>query len=72
MLIAAGFQPDSLLFRDARRGNWQRGLSEASAVVCDSATSPALPKNIRAIPFPLLSEDALNELRRYEQFLLAR
>src|ERR1700734_606621 len=26
ILVAAGFPSDSLLFRDARKGNWQRGL----------------------------------------------
>jgi len=69
MLHAAGFDPDSLVFRDARDPNWQRGLKQTVAVVCDSLTAAALPKDCRAIPFPLLSESSIAELRRYEDFI---
>ena len=69
MLVAAGFHSDSLVFRDARKSNWQRGLKEAAAVVCDSVIAADLPKTFRALPFPLVSEASLNELRRYEQFI---
>jgi len=69
ILIAAGFPADSLLFRDARKPHWQRGLREAAAIVCDSATAPDLPKGPRPIIFSLLSEASLAELRRYEQFI---
>ena len=69
VLSAAGFHPDSLVFRDARRTNWQRGLKQAAAVVCDSLTAAELPTGCRAIPFPLLSESSLEELRRYQEFV---
>lgn len=69
MLIAAGFQPDSLVLRDAREPNWQRGLKETAAVVCDSLTAAQLPAGCRAIPFSLLSEQSIAEFRRYEAFL---
>lgn len=69
VLQAAGFHPDSLLFRDARKPNWQRGLQQTAAVVCDSVTATALPKDCRAIPFPLLSESSIAELRAYLAFL---
>jgi DNA-binding transcriptional regulator YhcF (GntR family) len=39
MLIAAGFHPDCLVFRDARKPNWQRGLRQTAVVVCDSVTA---------------------------------
>jgi DNA-binding transcriptional regulator YhcF (GntR family) len=68
-LNAAGFHPDSLVFRDARGSDWQRGLKEATAVVCDSLTAAALPEGCRAIPFPLLSESSIEELQRYENFV---
>ena len=71
MLHAAGFDPDSLVFRDARNPNWQRGLKQTVAVVCDSLTAAALPKDCRAIPFPLLSESSIAELKRYEEFICA-
>ncbi|MGB6387355.1 MAG: GntR family transcriptional regulator [Terriglobales bacterium] len=69
MLHAAGFHPDALIFRDARKTNWQRGLQQTAAVVCDSVTATLLPKGCRAIPFPLLSESSIEELRRYVEFI---
>ena len=69
MLTAAGFHPDTLIFRDARQANWQRGLRQTAAVVCDFLTAAELPPGCRAIPFPLLSESSVEELRRYEKFI---
>jgi len=69
MLNAAGFHPDSLVFRDARETNWQRGLKQTAAVVCDSLTAAELPEGCRAIPFSLLSESSIEELRHYEEFI---
>jgi DNA-binding transcriptional regulator YhcF (GntR family) len=69
MLAAAGFDPDSLIFRNARKPNWRRGLKEAKAVVCDLATVTDLPKSFLIVPFPLVSEASLEELKRYEQFI---
>jgi len=69
MLCAAGFHPDSLLFRDARQSNWQRGLKQTAAVVCDTLTAAGLPSGCRAIPFSLLSESSIAELQRYEDFI---
>lgn len=69
VLNAAGFDADSLVFRDAREPNWQRGLKQTAAVVCDVLTAAELPNGCRSIPFSLLSETSIEELRRYEQFL---
>jgi len=69
MLLAAGLHPDSLVFRDARKAHWQRGLKEVAAVVCDSLTAGELPKKPLVLAFPLLSEAAVAELRRYEGFV---
>ena len=66
MLLAAGLDSDALVFRDARKPNWYRGLDHAAAVVCDSLTATMLPKECRAIPFPLLSESCLTELRQHD------
>jgi DNA-binding transcriptional regulator YhcF (GntR family) len=68
VLNAAGFHPDSLIFRDAREANWQRGLKQTAAVVCDSLTAAELPSGCRGIPFNLLSESSITELRRHEEF----
>jgi len=69
VLTAAGFHPDSLVFRDAREPNWQRGLKQTAAVVCDLLTAAELPEGCRAIPFALLSEASIGELKRYEAFI---
>jgi len=69
MLNAAGFHPDALVFRDTRKPNWQRGLKQTAAVVCDSVTATELPAGCRAIPFTLLSESSIEELRRYVEFI---
>jgi DNA-binding transcriptional regulator YhcF (GntR family) len=69
MLQAAGFHPDALVVRDVRKANWQRGLQQTAAVVCDTVTATLLPSGCRAIPFPLLSEASIGELRRYVEFI---
>jgi DNA-binding transcriptional regulator YhcF (GntR family) len=69
MLIAVGFSPDALIVRDAAKPNWQRGLKQTAAVVCDSLTAAELPEGCRAIPFSLLSESSIAELRRYAEFV---
>jgi len=69
MLNAAGFHPDALVFRDAGKANWQRGLQQTSAVVCDTLTANELPASCQAIPFPLLNETSIVELRRHVEFI---
>ncbi len=69
VLTAAGFHPDSLVIRDAREPDWQRGLKTTAAVVCDVLTGAELPAGIRVLPFSLLSEASIAELRRFENFV---
>lgn len=69
MLSAAGFHPDSLVSRDARKANWQRGLKQTAAVICDSVTAKELPAGCRAIPFSLLAESSIDELQRHAEFV---
>jgi hypothetical protein len=78
MLLASGFHPDTLLFRDARKKNWQRGLGEMAAVVCDCVTAASFigagltakdQRNPRVVVFSLLSEASIRELQDYIQFL---
>lgn len=69
MLVAVGFDSDAIIVRDAREAGWQKGLRQSAGVVCDSLTASALPDGCRAIPFPLLSESSIRELRSYEEFI---
>jgi GntR family transcriptional regulator len=75
MLLASGFHTDTLVFRDARKKNWQRGLGEMAAVVCDCVTAarftPVKKNNPpRVVVFSLLSETSIRELNEYVQFLV--
>ena len=69
MLIAAGFDSDALIVRDARVSGWQKALPQVAAVVCDSLTATKLPKSCRALPFPVLASSSLVELQQYEEFI---
>jgi DNA-binding transcriptional regulator YhcF (GntR family) len=69
ILQAAGFHADALVFRDARKAHWQRGLQQTAVVVCDSVTATQLPTGCRAIPFSLLSEASIIELRHHVEFI---
>ena len=69
MLVAAGFETDALIVRDARVNGWRKALQQVAAVVCDSLTATKLPKSCRALPFPLLAPSSLLELKQYEDFI---
>lgn len=69
MLLASGFHPDTLVFCDARKKNWQRGLQEMAAVVSDCMTAADLRKPPRVVVFSLLSESSIRELEGYVRFL---
>jgi DNA-binding transcriptional regulator YhcF (GntR family) len=68
MLLAAGFHADSLVFRDARQPHWQQGLKQTAAVVCDSLTAKGIPRGCLVILFPLVSDSAIEDLRRHQDF----
>jgi len=71
MLIAAGFDSDRLLLRDGKKLSWQKGLDQTEGVVCDSLTAVTLNKKLHAIPFRLIAESSLQDLKRHEQFITA-
>jgi DNA-binding transcriptional regulator YhcF (GntR family) len=75
MLLASGFHPDTLVFRDARKKNWQRGFEEMAAVVCDCVsaaefTAAKMSSPPRVVVFSLLSEASLRELQDYVKLLV--
>jgi DNA-binding transcriptional regulator YhcF (GntR family) len=67
MLVAAGFDPDALVLRDARAAGAVDGLSGLDAVVCDALTARAMPKGVRVICFRLLADEGLRELREWSE-----
>ncbi len=71
MLIATGFSPDALVERVRGEPGWAEGLLATAAVVCDAATAPRLPSRVRAVPFRLVSETTLVQLRKLEEGIAA-
>lgn len=69
MLVAAGVQADSMIFRNTNEPGWQRGLKQMAAVICDSLAASEMPKGCRVISFSVISESSSAELRRYQQFI---
>jgi GntR family transcriptional regulator len=67
MLVAAGIPAEALLVCDAGRPGWERGLDQASVLLCDAftATLPSLPGGPKRIVFPLLAEATREMLAGY-------
>ena len=67
MLIAAGLDAETIIYRDVRKPRWGRGLELTNAIICDARTAslPAFPKQAKAIVFPLLADSMRAELSRY-------
>ena len=65
MLVAAGLDPESLSYRDARKRGWEKGLKSAAFVICDSLTARHLPPDVRLRIFPIMSDSSLAELCAY-------
>ena len=67
MFAAAGIPSDALIFCDATKPRWQRGIDHAAGILCDAytATVPNLPARPKLIVFPLLSDAARIMLSHY-------
>lgn len=67
ILIAAGLDPNSLDFRDARQANWKRGLRTATLVITDSLMANYLPAECKVRIFRVISEASMLEVRAFAQ-----
>jgi len=67
MLIAAGIPAEALLVCDASQPQWQRGLDQASVLLCDAytASEATLPGKPQLLVFPLLAEATRDLLASY-------
>jgi GntR family transcriptional regulator len=63
MLVAAGIDPTTLDFRDARSAGWQRGLRSSAFIISDALTATQLPKDSDVRVFRLIADSSLEELR---------
>jgi DNA-binding transcriptional regulator YhcF (GntR family) len=67
MLLAAGVDEEALVVRDAGLPDWQVGLEEAAAIVCDSCTAERVAEGVHVLRFPLVADGSLGELREIEE-----
>jgi GntR family transcriptional regulator len=68
MLIAAGLDAETLVFRDARRARWRHGLEGVTAILCDRYTvTVGLPPRPHAIVYKLLADSAFDALKQYAE-----
>ncbi len=65
ILVAAKIDADSIVLRLTSEKNWQRGLENASMIICDSLTAKkSFPTDTNVRPFPLISELSKQNLCR--------
>jgi GntR family transcriptional regulator len=69
ILIAAGADPASLSFRDARQRGWERGLRSSALIITDTVTAKHLPAGCRPRVFRIIADSSLAELRNFRDFL---
>lgn len=69
VLMAAGCEPDALVFCDTRVKGWKRSLGPAGVVICDVATAEAIPGKIRRIVFDLVAAAGVTRLQSLERWL---
>jgi len=62
-LIAAQIDAECLILKDTKLKNWQRGMENASIIICDSLTAKKLKSKERVRIFPIISEQSLAELK---------
>lgn len=69
VLLAAGCDPEALVFRDTKKAaGWKRGLGARSVLVCDVLTSAEVPDGVHKIVVALVSDRSIGALRTYEKF----
>lgn len=65
VLVAANLDADSLLIRSTKAADWQKGLKNASLIICDALTAKELDGDRRVRTFQLVSDNSLDELKEF-------
>lgn len=63
LLVAAQIDTDSIILRSTAEESWQRGLNEASLIICDTVAARHFADDKRARPFHLIADETLAELK---------
>jgi DNA-binding transcriptional regulator YhcF (GntR family) len=69
ILVAAGIDPETICFRNARERDWQKGLHNNWLVITDALTSERMPANCNHSVFRIIADSSLDELRNFKNFL---
>lgn len=70
ILVAAGLDPATLSFHDARQPDWHKGLRASTFVITDALTAIQLPPHCQPRVYRVIADASITELRGYvEQFL---
>lgn len=62
-LIAVGIESESIIMRDVKEKNFEKGLDSCIFVITDSATAEILPKNLEKKVFRLIADNSIEELK---------
>lgn len=62
ILIAANIEADSIFLRSTKDTNWEKGLKDASMIICDLLTAKKLGNDKRIRPFRIIADNSLKEL----------
>lgn len=62
-LLAAKIDPNSIVTCSRREDDWGKTIRNAALIICDSATAKLLDGDDRVLPFQLIAERSLDELR---------
>lgn len=65
VLVAAGLDPASLAFRDAREDGWQRAARQSAFVITDALTAAQIPPGLDARVYRIIADSSLEELRAF-------
>jgi DNA-binding transcriptional regulator YhcF (GntR family) len=72
ILVAAGLDPASLNFRDAREPGWRKGLAASTMLITDALTAAELPPALAQVRvYHVISDQSLAELRAFVENFLA-
>jgi DNA-binding transcriptional regulator YhcF (GntR family) len=63
MLLAAQIEAESLIIRSTDEPDWQKGLKNASLIICDSLTAKQLQPNQQIRVFHLIADESVEELK---------
>jgi GntR family transcriptional regulator len=63
ILVAANLEADSIILRSTFEKDWQKGLQNASLIICDSLAAKKFPADARVRIFRAIADDSIRDLQ---------